>query len=65
MLTTFFASSTTGSIVVMDVRDGSTLKIYKGHAGPINDFIECLKPGLHLLVTAGDDSKCNIYDLNS
>ena len=57
----FYAASTVGDVHVLDVRSGETLNIYKGHSGIILDFIEYM--GTHL-VTAGDDCKCNVYDLS-
>jgi len=65
MLTSFFAASTAGNVHVMDVRNGSTLQIYRGHFGPINDFVEVIRGGLHVLATAGDDGTCSICDLDS
>jgi hypothetical protein len=38
----FYASSTTGNVVIIDVRNGMLLRVYSGHAAPINDFIEVL-----------------------
>ena len=58
----FFASSTLGNLLVIDVRNGNILKIYKGHQASINDFVEV--PQHKLLVTAGDDFMCNVYDLD-
>jgi hypothetical protein len=43
------------------VRDGKLVKTFKGHAAPINDFIE-VKP-LEIVVTAGDDRQCLVFDL--
>ena len=57
----FYASSTLGNLLVMDVRSGTVLRTYKGHQAPINDFIEVLQH--KILVTAGDDFMCNVYDL--
>lgn len=56
-----YASSTVGHVSVIDVRSGQVLRTYKGHAAPINDFLEV--PQHKVLVTAGDDFVCNIYDL--
>ena len=36
----FYASSTTGDITIIDVRNGAKMRTYRGHAAPINDFIE-------------------------
>lgn len=58
----FYASSTRGDVVIIDVRNGMKLRTYKGHAAPINDFVEVLEH--RLLVTAGDDFVCNVYDLS-
>jgi len=56
----FYAASTLGSVVAIDVRSGALLRTYKGHAAPINDFLEV--PEHKVLVTA-DDFLCNVYDL--
>ena len=58
----FYLSSTLGDIIIIDVRSGNRLRTYKGHAAPINDFIEVVEH--KLMVTAGDDFTCNVYDLN-
>lgn len=57
----FYASSTLGNLLVIDVRSGQKLRTYKGHMAPINDFIEVVQH--KILVTAGDDFLCNVYDL--
>ena len=57
----FYLSSTLGDIVIIDVRNGHKMRTYKGHAAPINDFIEVAQH--KLLLTAGDDFNCNVYDL--
>lgn len=57
----FYASSTTGNVVIIDVRNGMLLRVYSGHAAPINDFIEVIQH--KVLITAGDDFVCNVYDL--
>ena len=49
-------------MLVIDVRSGNILKTYKGHAAPINDFIEV--PHHKIAVTAGDDFICNVYNLD-
>jgi WD40 repeat protein len=46
---------------VIDIRNGNILRTYKGHQAPINDFIEVKEH--KILVTAGDDFVCNVYDL--
>ena len=48
------AASTLGEFFLIDVRDGAILKNFKGHAAPINDFIEVKQ--LELVVTGGDDN---------
>lgn len=58
----FYASSTSGDIIIVDVRSGAICRTYKGHAAPVNDFIEVAEH--KLLVTAGDDFVCNVYDLS-
>jgi len=57
----FYASSTLGNVVIIDVRNGQILRTYKGHAAPINDMVEVVEH--NLLITAGDDFTCNVYDL--
>lgn len=57
-----YASSTNGDIIIVDVRNGTICRTYKGHAAPINDFVEV--PEHKLLVTVGDDFVCNVYDLS-
>lgn len=37
------------------------MRTYRGHAAPINDFIEVVQH--KVIVTAGDDFVCNVYDL--
>ena len=56
-----YASSTMGDIVIIDVRNGNIVRTYKGHAAPVNDFIEDIYN--KTLVTAGDDFVCNVFDL--
>jgi len=58
----FYISSTLGNVIIIDVRSGNTLRTYKGHLAPINDFLEVKDH--RLLVTAGDDFVCNVYDLS-
>ena len=58
----FYASSTLGNVVIIDARNGQLLRTYKGHAAPINDMLE--NKYHKLLVTAGDDFTCNVYDLS-
>ena len=43
------------------MRSGEILRTYHGHTGSINDFIEVAEH--KILVTAGDDFNCNVYDL--
>ena len=57
----FYASSTLGHVTIVDVRNGEIQATYRGHAAPINDFLEVKEH--KLLVTAGDDFVCNVYDL--
>uniref|UniRef100_A0A7S3IEQ6 Uncharacterized protein n=1 Tax=Strombidium inclinatum TaxID=197538 RepID=A0A7S3IEQ6_9SPIT len=56
-----YAASTQGYISIIDVRNGSCVRTYRGHAAPINDFLEVVEH--KILVTAGDDFQCNVYDL--
>ena len=58
----FYLSSTMGEIIVIDVRNCNRMRTYKGHAAPINDFIEVVQH--KMMVTAGDDFCCNVYDLS-
>ena len=55
------AASTLGDLHVVDVRDGSTVKTFKGNTGAINDIAEV--SALQLVVTAGDDRVCRVFDL--
>jgi len=57
----FYVSSTLGHVTIIDVRNGDVQRTYRGHAAPINDFLEVKEH--KLLVTAGDDFVCNVYDL--
>jgi len=57
----FYASSTIGNLLMIDVRSGSIIRTYKGHMAPINDFLEVVQH--KIVVTAGDDFLCNVYDL--
>lgn len=57
----FYASSTVGNVIIIDARSGNRIRTYKGHAAPINDFLE--NTHNKWLVTAGDDFVCNVYDL--
>ena len=58
----FFASSTLGFVHMIDTRNGVIMRTYRGHAAPINSFLEVKEH--NLLVTAGDDFVCNVYDLS-
>ena len=58
----FYASATNGDILIIDVRSGDLCRTYKGHLATINDFVEVAEH--KVLVTAGDDFVCNVYDLN-
>ena len=57
----FYASSISGDLLIFDVRSGELLRTYKGHLAAINDFVEV--PEHKVVVTAGDDFVCNVYDL--
>ena len=35
-----YAAGTLGEFNLIDVRDGKLIKAFKGHAAPINDFVE-------------------------
>jgi len=56
-----YACATTGDVVIIDVRNGALVRTYKGHAAPINDFLEDVHN--KWAITAGDDFVCNVYDL--
>lgn len=56
-----YAASTLGDLQMIDVRDGTTVRTLKGHAAPINDFTEV--PPLEIVVTAGDDRQCLVFDV--
>ena len=58
----FYASSTLGFVHMIDTRNGAIMRTYRGHAAPINNFLEVREH--NLLVTAGDDFVCNVYDLS-
>lgn len=55
------AASTLGDLFLLDPRNGATVKTFKGHAAPINAFIEM--PEQKTIVTAGDDNQCMAFDL--
>ena len=63
----FYAATIVGSVVSIDVRSGQLIKTYRGHQGVINNFIEFqIKNEIVdkcLIITAGDDSKINIYEI--
>lgn len=50
----FIAASTLGELYLIDPRSAEVVRTFKGHAAPINDFIEVEKTGC--IVTAGDDN---------
>jgi len=54
-----YAASTLGDFFVIDVRSGVVVNTYKGHAAPINEFVEVYQR--KWIVTAGDDNQCNIF----
>lgn len=56
-----YAASTLGDFNVIDVRNGSVVKVFKGHQGAINDFKEIKER--NIIVTAGDDRQCLVFDL--
>jgi len=52
-----------GDVTIIDPRNGSIMKTIKGHVAPINDIKEFQTlEGQKLLVTAGDDNQCLIFD---
>ena len=44
---------------MVDVRSGEIVKKLKGHYGSINDFVEMGE----VVITAGDDRQCLIFDI--
>jgi bifunctional ADP-heptose synthase (sugar kinase/adenylyltransferase) len=54
-----YAGSTLGDFFIIDVRSGEVVKQFKGHAAPINCFVEAKQR--EWIVTAGDDNQCNIF----
>ena len=57
------AASTLGDVSVIDPRNGAVLKTFKGHFASINDIKEVtLEDGTHMLLTAGDDNHCLVFD---
>ena len=58
----FYAASTLGDLFMIDCRNGEIVKTFKGHAAPINDFVEIEKTGC--IATAGDDNQCMVFSLD-
>ena len=60
------AASTLGDVSLIDPRNGAILKTIKGHCASINDIKEvvgCLEDENQvMLVTAGDDNQCLVFD---
>jgi WD40 repeat protein len=56
-----YAASTVGDFFVIDPRSGSTVKTLKGHISSINWFVEVSQ----LVITAGDDNLCLVFDPNN
>lgn len=54
-----YAGSTLGDFFVIDVRTGEVVRTYKGHAAPINNFVEARQR--EWVITAGDDNQCNVF----
>jgi len=54
-----YAASTLGDLFIIDVRSGVVVKAFKGHAAPINYFVEAKQR--EWVITAGDDNQCNIF----
>ena len=63
------AASTLGDVSLIDPRNGAVLKTIKGHCASINDIKEvvgCLEDENQvMLVTAGDDNQCLVFDATS
>lgn len=67
-----YAASTLGDFFAIDVRSGTVQRTLKGHAAPINNFVE-VKTGVEQsingnqnnlwIATAGDDNQCNLFEL--
>jgi len=57
-----YAGSTLGDLHMIDSRDGSVVKTFKGHAASITDFVEV--PERQWIVTSGEDRQCLVFDLN-
>lgn len=52
-----------GDVNIIDPRNGEVIKTIKGHVASINDIKEfSLEDGKKLLVTAGDDNQCLVFD---
>jgi len=54
-----YAGSTLGDFFIIDVRSGEVAHTYKGHAAPINWFVEAKYR--EWIITAGDDNQCNVF----
>lgn len=54
-----YAGSTLGDFFIIDARTGEVVKAYKGHAAPINHFVEAKQR--EWVITAGDDNQCNVF----
>ncbi len=50
-----------GDLLCIDVRNGETVRTFRGNTGPINDFVE-VSP-MEIVVTAGEDRDCRVFDL--
>lgn len=57
------AASTLGDVSVIDPRSGEVVKTIKGHVAAINDIKEFQnEEGQKMIVTAGDDNQCLVFD---
>ena len=57
------AASTLGDVSIIDPRNGQVAKTMKGHCAAINDIKELkMEDGTTMLVTAGDDNQCLVFD---
>ena len=60
------AASTLGDISIIDPRNGAIVKTVKGHCASINDIKELkLEDGTPMLVTAGDDNHCLVFNASA
>ena len=56
-----FIGSTAGTVYRMDVRNSEIVKQYQGHSDAVMAFAE--SRAHNVLVSAGDDKQCLVFDL--